>query len=86
MFARFDAPFEDMTSKPYTSQVMSLVSSQLRYITPKVGLKLTSTLPSVFYYDMEYRVGYSTFCKIPKDNPVKINELPQSAVLESLST
>jgi DNA (cytosine-5)-methyltransferase 1 len=31
----------------------------------QVGLKLTSILPSDFYYDMEYCVDYSTFRKIP---------------------
>ncbi|KAI5419022.1 hypothetical protein KIW84_043291 [Lathyrus oleraceus] len=58
----------------------------VRYIKPKVGLKLTSVSPSNFYYDMEYCVEYSTFCKIPTDNVVKIKESSQPAVLESLST
>ncbi|GAU25020.1 hypothetical protein TSUD_154940, partial [Trifolium subterraneum] len=60
--------------------------ANVRYIKPKVGLKLTSILPSDFYYDMEYCVDYSTFRKIPTDNAIKTNKLSQSAVLESPST
>ncbi|XP_012573783.1 DNA (cytosine-5)-methyltransferase CMT2 isoform X2 [Cicer arietinum] len=56
------------------------------YITPKVGLKLNSVLPSDFYYDMEYCVDYSTFRKIPTGNAVdNTNELSQPAVPENLS-
>ncbi|XP_058768023.1 DNA (cytosine-5)-methyltransferase CMT2-like isoform X1 [Vicia villosa] len=58
----------------------------VRYIKPKVGLRVTSVSPSNFYYDMEYCVEYSTFRKIPTDNVVKIKESSQPAVLESLST
>ncbi|KAK2354541.1 putative DNA (cytosine-5)-methyltransferase CMT1 [Trifolium repens] len=67
--------------------IVSIIEkANVRYIKPKVGLKLTSILPSDFYYDMEYCVDYSTFRKIPTDNDVKTNKLSQPAVLESPST
>ncbi|CAJ1942125.1 unnamed protein product [Sphenostylis stenocarpa] len=48
-------------------------------ITPRVGLKLASISPSDLYYDMEYRVDYSTFCNIPT-----VSQTDASTVTESL--
>ncbi|CAJ2636066.1 unnamed protein product [Trifolium pratense] len=50
--------------------------ANVRYIKPKVGLKLTSILPSDFYYDMEYCVDYSTFRKIPSEASTITKSLP----------
>ncbi|KAK4261514.1 hypothetical protein QN277_004501 [Acacia crassicarpa] len=54
------------------------------YIKPRIGLKLTSILPSDFYYNMEYCVDYSTFRTISTDSDVKCGEVPSAVAHETL--
>ncbi|KAI4327996.1 hypothetical protein L6164_020396 [Bauhinia variegata] len=60
-----------------------IAKAKVTYISPRVGLKLTSIPPSDFYYDMEYCVEYSTFRSMPTDNSDKSCE-SSTVVLETL--
>ncbi|KAF7809440.1 DNA (cytosine-5)-methyltransferase CMT2 isoform X2 [Senna tora] len=63
-----------------------IAKANVTHIRASVGIKLTSILPSDFYYDMEYCVDYSTFRSIPTDSHVKSGKLSSPIALETTPT
>ncbi|KAK9716133.1 hypothetical protein RND81_06G213100 [Saponaria officinalis] len=83
-----EAPFHDKKRIFYSTiendNMLDCIISKLNVsqVAPQLNFDSSSLPPSDYYYDMEYRLEYSTFCNLPRDNCVKNYGLPPVSCLD----